>query len=115
MTVEYGIEKAFQSLIEGLIADDATLSADLPHVEVKCSRDPLEEEKPEATSYISVVCGQRANDAFSLNMVAINVAFAVVTRTECDNASNLHNGIVEKLMNTLTTWHNTPTTFDAAF
>ena len=61
-----------------------------------------EDVKP---SIVAVAAGFRMNDAFSLSPITIPVSISIVTRTELDPTSEIHDRIMEAISDLLSRWH----------
>ena len=62
-------------------------------------------EQADKQSVVAVACGFRQHDAFSLSPVSIPVTITIMTRTELDPSSKVHDEVVEEVANHLSRWH----------
>ena len=62
-------------------------------------------EESDRQSVIAVACGFRTHDAFSLSPISIPVTITVMTRTELDPSSKVHDQVVEEIADHLSRWH----------
>lgn len=76
----------------------------LAGVQIVCSRSGARKET-QSRSTVAVACGFRQNDAFSLSPITVNAAVTVMTRTETDTRSELHDAVVEAVADLLSSWH----------
>lgn len=95
-------------MIERQIENDiATALAALPEladVQIVKSRSGDKREQG-AKTIVSVACGFRANDAFSLSPITLNVAIVAITRTEQDTDCEEQDKIAEAIADLLSRWH----------
>ena len=110
MMIERAAENAFIDKLNELRAELSAQVPALAEVQIIGSRNVAEDgltktEQASKASIITVACGFRQNDAFSLSPITLPFALTVMTRTELDPTSQKHDDVVEFVADLLSRWH----------
>jgi len=108
-----------EAQLEQKIVGQLSAISELSSYQILTSRQTVEdgkviEEDDDKDGVVVVASGFRTNDNFSLPMIDVPVALQIMTRTEFDPTSQLHESVIEKIADKLSYWHKFPSPMTTA-